>query len=109
MRKTDVPAVTVLDVIEAYPPLPMPLSVRAQLYPAKASPGKVFACVEIVFFDQRGAAHTWQRWGREVRADNNAACLSALLLAAQECWLFCERKDPKELIKLAAWQLDKTR
>ncbi len=107
MGKYTPPAVTWADVLGALPALPMPLAMLVSLRPTKGSVGRAYVAVELVYYGVRGDQTAYKRWGRDVRSGNTAEVMKALLLAAQEAYLFCEGKDPVELTRFIEWQLDK--
>lgn len=106
MGKYTPPPVTVHDICEALPALPMPLSMRCTYVPTRNAAGRVYAAVELVYYGVRGEAYVYKRWGKDVRAADTAAVNKTLLLAAQEAWVYCEKKDPVELTRFVEWQLD---
>lgn len=109
MSKYTPPAVTFHDVLGALPALPMPLACIVVMRPTKGTTHKAYAAVELVYYDVKGSQTPYKRWGRDVRSGSAPEVMKALLLAAQEAFLFCEGKDPVELTRFIEWQLDRPR
>lgn len=105
MGKYTPPEVTMADVVAALPPIVPPLSLAVAVRPMRSNPSLVHACVELAHADAYGAMRVYSRWGRDVRAASQKDVMRALLLAAQECWLYVEGRDPDELLSFIAWQL----
>lgn len=106
MGKYTPPPVTFLDIVQALPALPMPLALRAVVRPTKNDLRRAYAAIELVHYDVKAAERVYRRWGRDVRADNQAEVMKALLLAAQEAYVYLDGKDPVELTRFIEWQLD---
>ena len=106
MGKYTPPAVTFQDVLAALPALPMPLALIVVMRPTKGSVSHMYSSVELVHYDIWGAMRVYKRWGRDVRAGSEKDVMRALLLAAQEAYVYLEAKDPAELARFIEWQLD---
>lgn len=105
MGKYTSPPVTFRDVLAALPPLKLPLALVVTVRPAKGAPERAYAAVELVHYDVVGATRVYKRWGREVRAASETDVMRALLLAAQEAYLYLDGTDVVELARFIEWQL----
>jgi hypothetical protein len=105
MGKYTPPAVTFRDVLAALPPLRLPLALVVTVRPARGTPDRAYADVELVHYDVVGACRVYKRWGREVRSSSEQDVMRALLLAAQEAYLYLDGADVDELARYIEWQL----
>jgi hypothetical protein len=105
MGKYTPPPVTFEDVLAALPTVPLPLAFLVVVRPVKRGPDRAHAAVELVHYDISGTSRVYKRWGREVRTASEKDVMHALLLAAQEAYLYLEEKDVVELVRLVEWQL----
>jgi hypothetical protein len=94
------------DVHEALPRLNSPLTVQVCIQPAGGLPGRCYPYVAVGLVRGNGQYREYKRYGRECRSDDTATVMRHLLLAAQELYLWCEGKEPREIARLIAWQLD---
>ena len=65
-----------------------------------------YVAIELVHYDIKGAQRVYKRWGRDVKSARTPELMKALLLAAQDAWVYLEHKDPHELSRFIEWQLD---
>lgn len=105
MGKYTPPEVTFRDVLAALPPLKLPLALVVAIRPAQGSPERAYVAVELVHYGKLGACTVYKRWGREVRASSTKDVMRALLIAAQDAYLYLDGRDSEELACFVEWQL----
>lgn len=96
---------SLVDVLNALPDVPPGSRMVLRLMSAPGDERRVYSAVEWTIAHPRGHQLCLKRWGATSSASSPLGHISALLVAAQDAYVWFDGKSLDELAKYAAWQL----